>query len=235
MSDMRRYIHQIIIPEVGIEGQRKIAKSKILVVGAGALGCPVLQYLAGLGVGQIGVVDNDTVSKENLHRQVLYYEDEVGKSKAAVAKEKLARLNSDIVINAVTERLDAENAGRIIAHYDIIIDCSDNIETRYCIDQASKLFNKPFVYGGVRRYEGQVSVFNYKDGPSFFSIFPDKKLFEQELDCASAGIVGYVAGVIGCLQVNEALKIILGMEPCLSGFMLTADLQTMVMRKLKLL
>lgn len=146
MSDTFRYIPQMIIPEIGAEGQQKITAAKILVVGAGGLGCPVLQYLTGMGVGLIGIIDDDTVSKSNLHRQILYTEDEVGKLKAIAAKERLSKLNSDIVINAFTERLHADNAEAIILLYDIVMDCSDNIETRYIIDEVTRRLNKPLIW-----------------------------------------------------------------------------------------
>jgi adenylyltransferase/sulfurtransferase len=231
--DITRYLPQAIMPEIGPEGQQKIADAKVLVVGAGGLGCPALLYLTALGVGTIGVIDNDTISRSNLHRQILFTEKEIGLSKDVIAQQKLQAMNSETTIHAYNERLTNENAATLIAGYDIIVDCSDNIDTRYVIDACTFSVQKPFVYAGIRKFEGQVSVFNYKGSISFTNAFPDKERFETELDCATAGIVGFTAGLVACLQVNEVLKIILDKET-LAGHMLSVDLETMVMKKWKL-
>lgn len=233
MSDLDRYMPQMMIPEIGVEGQKKIAAAKVLVVGAGGLGCPALLYLAGLGIGTIGIIDNDVVSNSNLHRQVLFTENEIGSLKVVRAKERLLKMNSSIKIDVFPFRLTEENAKQVMENYEVVIDCSDNIDTRYVIDEASHSLNKPFVYGGVRKFEGQVGVFNYKGSGSFVGTFPEKKLFTAEIDCASSGIVGYTAGIIGCMQVNEALKIILETGEILTDHIFSIDLQTMVMRKWK--
>ena len=232
--DVARYFSQIVIPGVGIEGQQALANAKVLVIGAGGLGCPVLSYLTSSGIGTIGVVDDDIVELKNLHRQVLYDESDVQQLKVIVAKEKLMQQNSTVSINAYPERLNPVNVKSIISDYDIVVDCSDNIATRYLIDDISRQLNKPFVYGAVRQMEGQVSVFNYRDGPCFAELFPDKKDFEGQPDCATAGILGYVVGLIGCLQVNEVIKMILKMDGVLSGEILSIDLGTMNFRKFKI-
>jgi len=234
MIDAVRYASQMIIPEIGVEGQQQLAQARVLVVGAGGLGCPALLYLAGLGVGTIGIADDDTVNIANLHRQVLYTEADTGKAKALIAQQRLQQYNSALQVISHTNRIDAHNAATTINDYDIVIDCSDNIATRYILDEATAAQQKPFVYAGIRRFEGQVGVFNYKGSLSFGGAFPDKERFAAEQDCATAGIVGYTAGLVACLQVNEVLKCLLNLPGVLAGELLTVDLQTMVMRKWKL-
>lgn len=240
MIDAIRYASQLMIPEIGAEGQLRLAGAKVLVVGAGGLGCPALLYLTGAGIGTIGIADDDTVSISNLHRQVLYNEADAGKPKVLLAQQRLQQLNSSINIIAHEERLTAQNATTLISQYDIVVDCSDNIETRYIIDSITAEQQKPFVYAGIKRFEGQVAVFNYQGAASFADAFPNpsvmlrpsKHAYEQ--DCAIAGIIGYTAGIVACLQVNEVVKCILGLPGILSGELLTIDLQTLVMRKWKL-
>jgi sulfur-carrier protein adenylyltransferase/sulfurtransferase len=232
--DIQRYFSQLSVPHIGLAGQQKIAAARVLVIGAGGLGCPVLSYLAAMGTGTIGVMDDAIVEIKNLHRQVLYDEADVGKLKVQVAQEKVRAQNSEIAFNSIPEKLSAENARQFIADYDIVVDCCDNAETRYTLDQYSGQLGKPFVYGAVRKMEGQVSVFNYLNGPSYKHLFPNKEIAAEELDCATAGIVGFVTGIIGCLQVNEVMKIILEDNSVLSGEVLTMNLQTLHFRKLKL-
>ena len=234
MISSPRYFSQLAVPGIGPTGQTKIAAAKVLVTGAGGLGCPVLSYLAAMGIGHIGIVENDIVEMKNLHRQVLYSETDIGKLKVQVALEKLQAQNSEIKITAHPERLTQKNARQIIAGYDIVVDCCDNVATRYVVDGHTKELGKPFVYGAVRQMEGQVSVFNYNDGPSYKHLFPDEKMADEELDCAAAGIVGYVTGLVACLQVNEVLKIILGDEHVLRGEVLTIDLRNLQFRKFKI-
>lgn len=235
MTDALRYFSQIIIPGIGTEGQRKINASSVLIIGVGGLGCPVLSYLSAMGVGKLGIVDADIVEIKNLHRQVLYDESDIGRLKVEVAKEKILKQNSGIKITAYPERFTEGNAKQILKDYDIVIDCCDNTATRYLIDEITHSVNKPFVYGAVRQMEGQVSVFNYKDGPSYIDLFPDKELAAREQDCAAAGIIGYVTGIVGSLQVNEALKIILDDIDILTGEVLTLNMQTLSFRKFKII
>lgn len=234
MSNVERYFSQIVMPEIGLMGQQKIQAAKIIVVGAGGLGCPVITYLAGMGIGCIGIVDDDIVTLQNLHRQVLYNETEIGQYKTAVAKQKLLQHNRTIIVNTYTERLTEKNAIEIISKYDIVIDCSDNVATRYIIDAVTKKLKKPFVYGAVKQLEGQVSVFNYNNGPSYRNLFPDETIFAFENDCTASGIVGFVTGAIGCMQVNEAMKIILENGNVLSGEVMCADFKSMRFRNLKI-
>ena len=235
MINTARYFSQIIVPGIGTDGQAKIAAASVLVVGAGGLGCPVLSYLGAMGIGHLGIIDADKVEIKNLHRQVLYNEADIGKLKVQVALEKLQAQNSEIRITTYPERLTEKNAGAVIADYNLVVDCCDNVETRYIIDRHTKMLEKPFVYGAVRQMEGQVSVFNYHDGPSYRHLFPDQQKAIGELDCAAAGIIGYVTGIVGSLQVNETLKIIKGDgSGILSGEVLTINLQSMQFRKFKI-
>jgi adenylyltransferase/sulfurtransferase len=224
----------MIIPQVGAEGQVALLNAKVLVVGAGGLGCPNLYYLASSGVGTIGIIDSDFVEIKNLHRQILFDETDIGNLKVDVAKKKLNQINSQATIQIFPERFQKENAEIIARDFDVIVDCSDNVPTRYLIDEISQRLKTPFVYGAVRRFEGQLSVFNYKTGPSFIDLFPDQKVFDSELDCAAAGIFGHVTGLIGCLQSNEVMKIILGIDSILTGEVLTVDLQNLEFRKFKI-
>lgn len=231
MTDVQRYTSQMLMPEVGADGQQKIAAAKVLVVGAGGLGCPVLSYMAAMGIGTIGIADDDVVQLQNLHRQVLYTENDIGKPKVLVAKERLQQQNSTVFIQSHQQRITIENAAELIFAYDIVIDCCDNTNTRYVIDDATAAQGKPFIYGAVKQSEGQLAVFNYKNGPSYRHLFDETEQRIPEDDCASAGIMGYVTGIIGCMQVNEAVKIITGAADVLSGVILTADFQKTLFRK----
>jgi adenylyltransferase/sulfurtransferase len=225
----------MLIPAIGAEGQAKIAVAKVLVIGAGGLGCPVLSTLAAMGIGHIGIADDDRVELKNLHRQTLFGEADIGRSKSQVALEKLQAQNRGIIITAYPERFTEKNAAHLISAYDIIIDCCDNAATRYIINDHTKAAGKPFVYGAVRQLEGQLSVFNYKNGASYRNLFPDEAAAAAEQDCATAGIIGYVTGIIGNLQVNEVVKIILNDdENILSGEVLTIDMQGLIFRKFKI-
>jgi sulfur-carrier protein adenylyltransferase/sulfurtransferase len=206
-----------------------------LVIGAGGLGCPVLSCLAAMGIGYIGMVDDDIVELKNLHRQTLYSEADIGKPKVQVALQRLQAQNSEINITAYRLRFTKKNAAELVADYDMVVDCCDNAQTRYVIDDYTKARGKPFVYGAVRQMEGQLSVFNYKKGPSYRHLFPDETAAALEQDCSSAGITGHVTGLIGSLQVNEVVKIISGDdEHVLSGEILSIDLQGLEFRKLKI-
>ncbi len=231
--NMQRYFSQMAIPNIGMEGQQKISESKILVVGAGGLGCPVLSQLTAMGIGTIGIIDDDLVQLQNLHRQTLYNEADVTKPKVLVAAEKLTQQNSAITIITYQERLTALNANTIIANYDMVIDCCDTVATRYCIDDSCHTLNKPFVYGAVRQYEGQLAVFNYKQGPRYRHLFnnPQQSMLEQ--DCATAGIINFVTGIVGSMQVNEAVKIILQAADVLSGYVMAMDFERYVFRRFK--
>jgi len=208
-----RYQRQMILKELGEKGQQKLFYSKVLVIGAGGLGCPALQYLTAAGVGTIGIVDFDIVDISNLNRQILYTVDDTGKSKAETAAVKLNALNPEIKINALDVKLDTSNGLDIISEYDIVIDGSDNFSTRYIVNDACVLLNKPLVYGAVLRFEGQVGVFNFKDISSgiktnYRDLFPLPPDPDATLSCNEAGVLGVVPGIIGTIQATEAIKII---------------------------
>lgn len=221
MKQQERYSRHIALPEIGEAGQEKISRAKVLVVGAGGLGSPVLLYLAAAGVGTIGFMDDDTVSESNLQRQILYDTESIGKPKVEVALHKLQKLNPDCRLNPIPQRLTGENAVEIIKNYDVVVDATDNLLSRYIINDACMENGKPFVYGSICEFEGQVSVFNYEGGPGYRDLFPyhEKiKDFRQPL-----GVIGALPGTIGAIQASETLKIILG-RSTLSGKLLLVDL-----------
>lgn len=218
--ERKRYARQIIMPEMGLAGQEKLRAGKVAVIGAGGLGCPVLQYLVAAGVGEIGIIDDDTVDLTNLHRQILYSADDVGKNKAITAVEKLSALNPFVNLTAYPDRLGPENAADLLHRYDVIIDGSDNFDTRYLVNDFCVELNKPFVFGSILRFEGQVSVFNYHGGPTYRCLFPDA---EEGDNCAEAGVMGILPGIIGTYMANEAIKIIAGIGEPLSGKLLVIN------------
>ncbi|WP_221390888.1 HesA/MoeB/ThiF family protein [Dyadobacter sp. NIV53] len=213
-EERKRYSRQIILPELGLSGQEKLKAAKVLVIGAGGLGCPVLQYLTAGGVGTIGIVDDDIVTISNLHRQILYSAEDIGKGKAQTAREKLSLSNPFINFNIFPLRLDSENASAIIANYDLVIDGSDNFPTRYLANDTCVELDKSLVFGSILRFEGQLSVFNYKGGPTYRCLFPEA---EEGDNCAEAGVIGILPGIIGTYMANEAIKIICGIGEPLSG------------------
>ena len=210
-----RYERQIKLDEVDFSGQEKLRNASVLIVGIGGLGCPAAQYLTGAGVGKIGLMDHDKVSITNLHRQVLYDEFDIGKSKALVAKEKLQRLNGEIELVALEEALTKENAEKLFNQYDLIIDGTDNFETKYLINDACILTGKAWIYASIYKNEGQLSVFNFRNGPSYRCLFP--KTTRQNVSCEATGVLGVTPGLLGILQAAEALKIILDAGNVLSG------------------
>lgn len=214
---MSRYNRHIILSEIGQKGQNKISNAKVLVVGAGGLGCPILQYLAAAGVGTLGIVDFDTVDISNLQRQILFGTFTLGKNKAEAAKARLQDLNSDISIIAYADRLTHQNAINLFSQYDIIVDGTDNFETRYLINDACIISNKPLVFGAIYKFEGQISVFNYKNGPSYRCLFPNPPEKGSVPNCSEIGVLGVLPGIIGTMQANEVLKIILELGTTLSG------------------
>lgn len=228
-EEQNRYSRHIILPEIGIEGQRKLKQAKVLIIGAGGLGCPVLQYLTAAGTGTIGIVDDDIVDETNLQRQILFSTEDIERKKAEVAKEKLSKLNPTIILHSHILRLQSANAVEIISQYDLVIDGSDNFPTRYLVNDACVILNKPLVFGSVFKFEGQVSVFNYKNGPTYRCLFPEPPV--DSPNCAEIGVLGVLPGIIGTLMANEALKIILEIGEVLSGKLFVLDtlhLQTQV-------
>lgn len=215
-QEIERYNRHIQLEQVGIEGQKKLKQAKVLVIGAGGLGCPALQYLSAAGIGELGIIDFDTVDNSNLQRQILFNTSLIGVNKAIAAKEQLEKLNPLISITAYPEKLNHLNAVELFKKYDLIVDGTDNFNTRYLINDAALLAHKPYVYGAIHRFEGQVSVFNYKGGPSYRCLFPKLPKKNAIPSCEQAGVLGILPGIIGSYQANEVLKIVLGIGNVLS-------------------
>ena len=229
-----RYDRQMILPEIGEEGQLKLKKAKVLIVGVGGLGSPIALYLAGAGVGCIGLVDDDRVSISNLQRQVLYSENELDKPKAVCAAESLSALNSGISILPYSTRLTEENAGNIIRKYDIVVDGCDNFATRYLINDICIEQRKPYVYGAICGFEGQVSVFNYGEmKKSYRDLYPNEEEMKR-MPPPPKGVIGVTPAVVGSIEATEVLKIICGFGDILAGKLWTIDLRTLQSNKFSL-
>ncbi|MFN8890248.1 MAG: ThiF family adenylyltransferase, partial [Cyclobacteriaceae bacterium] len=222
-EENERYSRHFSLPGFGEEAQAKLKNSSVVVIGAGGLGCPVLQYLAAAGVGTIAIIDHDRISLSNLQRQVLFNADEIGLYKSEVALAKLQRLNANINFRSIVSQMNSQNALELLSPYDLIIDCTDNFPTRYLLNDASVLLNKPLIYGSIFRYEGQVAVFNYQGGVTYRDLYPQPPSPGTVPTCEEGGVLGVLAGIIGCLQANEALKILSGSAPSLSGKLLLFD------------
>ncbi len=228
-----KYARQLALSQFGAEGQMRLKKGSVLVVGAGGLGCPALLYLAAAGVGRIGIADGDEVEAHNLHRQVLYTEADTSRKKALAAAERIQNRNSLIKTEPVPERLTSQNARQIIRNYDVVIDATDNFASRYLINDACFFEGKPFIYASIYRYEGQLSVFNFcgdgesERGPDYRDLFPDPPPPELSPDCSEAGVLGVLPGLFGSMQAVEAIKILTGIGDPLSGRLLMKDLLTM--------
>ena len=223
--EMRRYSRQIMIPEIGVAGQEKLKQAKVLVVGAGGLGCPILQYLVVAGVGKIGIAEFDKVDEANLQRQVLYGSNDVGKLKSIIAKNRMLQLNSLADIEIFNLRIESTNAEEIFRNFDIIVDATDNFKTRYAIDDACALHNKPMVHGAIYKYEGQVSIFNYKESTSYRNYNPKAMTdhFKNPL-AADVGLMGVLPGITGTYMANEVIKIITGSGDVLAGKILLLNI-----------
>jgi sulfur-carrier protein adenylyltransferase/sulfurtransferase len=217
-----RYNRQIILSEIGIQGQQKLSEAKVLIVGVGGLGSAVLPYLVAAGVGEIGIIDNDIIDSSNLQRQLIYKNNAVGKTKVFEAKEMALGLNPEVIINAFDEILDSKNAISLFERYDIIVDATDNLFSKYLINDACLVTKKPFVYGSIYKFEGQVSVFNYNNGPSYRCLFPEGK--NEAENCSESGVLGVSVGIIGLFQANEVLKMLLGIGEILSGQLLVYNM-----------
>ncbi len=226
--DLERYARQAIMPAVGEEGQEKLLAARVLVVGAGGLGSPVILYLAAAGIGTITVVDDDKISRSDLNRQIIYQDGDVGSSKSNHAANAANRLNPNIKISQVAVRLNSSNVKQLVTSHDIVIDCTDNAETRYLMGDAAHHYSRPLVFGGAVRMEGQVSVFqsSIKDhygSPCYRCVFPSMPNVKQAPSCSEAGILGPVAGLVGTLQALETIKIILGQPRTLTGRLLLIE------------
>lgn len=227
-----RYSRHFVLPQVGVEGQTKLRESRVLIVGAGGLGSPVALYLAAAGVGTIGIVDQDAVSTSNLQRQVLYTSADIGARKADRARERLLSLNPTINIVAYPVRLDRFNALEVIGGYNIVADCSDNLPTRYLVSDACVLSKKIDVYASVFRFEGQLSVFYPLSGPCYRCLYPAPPPPDLVQDCAQSGVLGVLPGIVGALQANEIIKLILGNGTALAGRVLMFDALTAKSREI---
>lgn len=222
----KRYERQILLPEIGFEGQEKLRQARILIVGVGGLGCPIALYLTGAGVGTLGLVDDDTVSLSNLQRQVLYTEDELGKRKVACAAKRLKALNDGIIIEEHPYRLDNNNAQELISLYDIVIDGCDNLETRYLISDTCSSLHIPYIYGAITAFGGQVAIFcQHIQAKTYRNLFPD----EEKCSGLSLhnGVVGTTPAIVGSVQANEALKLICGYGTPLVDKLWTIDFLNM--------
>ena len=220
-EEKSHYERHFLLDLIGIEGQKKLKKSNVLIIGAGGLGCPILQYLSAAGVGTIGIIDNDIIDKSNLQRQVLFTVNDIGKPKATIAAERLAALNPHITFETYIEYLSSENALNLFKKYDIIVDGSDNFQTRYLANDAAVLTNKPLVSGAIFKFEGQVTVLNYKNGPTYRCLYPTPPDADSIPNCSEIGVLGVLPGIIGSLQANEVIKIICEIGEILKGRLLT--------------
>jgi sulfur-carrier protein adenylyltransferase/sulfurtransferase len=233
-DELRRYSRHLLLPEVGVAGQRALRRSKVLLVGTGGLGAPAALYLAAAGVGTLGLVDFDDVELSNLQRQVLYGTDDVGRPKLDAARARLSRLNPEIRLVAHPGPLTSANALEILRGYDVVIDGTDNFPTRYLVNDASVLLGKPNVYGSIYRFEGQVSVFDARRGPCYRCLYPEPPPADLVPSCAEAGVLGVLPGVVGGLQATEAIKLVVGVGEPLIGRLLLYDAASMTFRQLKL-
>ncbi len=232
MVDINRYARHISLPDVGIEGQRLIDAARVLVVGAGGLGSPALMYLAAAGVGHIGIIDDDVVDLSNLQRQIIHRESEIDMAKVESAKSRILDINSAIDVTIWNERLSPDNAHDIIAGWDLVVDGSDNIPTRYLVDDTCSILGIPWVYGSIYRFEGQISLFNHNKGPCYRDLFPEPPPSDMIPSCQDGGVFGVLPGVVGAIQATEAIKVILGKDTTLAGKLLLYDADQMTFKKL---
>ncbi len=231
-NEAKRYAKQTILDEVGLIGQVKLKNARVVVIGAGGLGCPIIQYLSACGIGTIGIVDFDVIEHSNLHRQVLYTPQDVGRKKAEVAKEKALAQNPDTIIEVFDCALSEDNAEFILSQFDLVIDGCDNFLTRYIVNDTCVELEKPLVYGSILGFQGQLAVFNFQGSKNLRDLFPEPPNAEDVPNCSDNGVLGVVPGVIGTLMANEALKCILGLEINLNTFHVF-DLLSLEMTKLR--
>jgi adenylyltransferase/sulfurtransferase len=233
-DDYERYSRHLILPEVGVEGQKRLKSASVLCIGTGGLGSPLLLYLAAAGIGRIGIVDFDIVDTSNLQRQVIHGTSWVGKPKIESAKNRIHEINPYCQVDLYETRLSSENALDIIRPYDIVVDGTDNFPTRYLVNDACVLLDKPNVYGSIFRFEGQATVFNYEGGPNYRDLYPEPPPPGMVPSCAEGGVLGILPGMIGVIQATETVKIILGNSNTLSGRLLLYNALDMKFRELKL-
>lgn len=233
-QEVLRYSRHLIMPEVGMDGQLKLKRAKVLMIGSGGLGAPLGLYLAAAGVGRLGIVDFDTVDFTNLQRQVTFGTSDVGRKKLEAARERLSNLNPEIQIDTFETRLTSDNALDILRDYDIVVDGTDNFPTRYLVNDACVLLGKPNVYGSIFRFEGQASIFGYPGGPCYRCLYPEPPPPGLVPSCAEGGVLGVLPGIIGCIQAMETIKLIIGKGEPLVGRLLLFDALGMRFRELKL-
>jgi adenylyltransferase/sulfurtransferase len=233
-EEYARYSRHLILPEVGLEGQKRLKAASVLCIGTGGLGSPLLLYLAAAGIGRLGIVDFDVVDHSNLQRQVIHGTSWVGKPKIASAKDRILEINPHCQVDLYETALTSANALEIMADYDIVVDGTDNFPTRYLVNDACVLLGKPNVYGSIFRFEGQATVFNYEDGPNYRDLYPEPPPPGMVPSCAEGGVLGILPGIIGVIQATETVKIILGNGTTLSGRLLLYNALDMKFRELKL-
>lgn len=233
-DEYERYSRHLILPEVGLEGQKRLKAASVLCIGTGGLGSPLLLYLTAAGIGRIGIVDFDIVDNSNLQRQIIHGTSWVGKPKIESAKNRILEINPNCQVELYNIRLSSENALDIIRSYDVVVDGTDNFPTRYLVNDACVLLNKPNVYGSIFRFEGQATVFNYEGGPNYRDLYPEPPPPGMVPSCAEGGVLGILPGMIGVIQATETIKIILGQGRTLSGRLLLYNSLDMSFRELKL-
>ena len=233
-EEVARYSRHLILPEVGMSGQKKLKTSSVLCIGSGGLGSPLLMYLAAAGVGRIGVVDFDVVDESNLQRQVLHGTEWLGQPKVESARARMAQINPWVHVDVFNTRLTRDNALRILEPYDVVVDGTDNFPTRYLANDACVLLDKPYVYGSIYRFEGQASVFNVDGGPDYRDLCPSPPPPEFVPNCAEGGVLGVLPGLVGVIQATETIKLLTGLGKTLSGRLLLIDALTMAFREIKL-
>lgn len=233
-DEYQRYSRHIILPEVGLDGQKRLKAASVLCIGSGGLGSPLLLYLAAAGIGRIGLVDFDIVDSSNLQRQIIHSESWVGKPKIESAKDRIHSINPHCQVDLYETAISSANALEILEPYDVVVDGTDNFPTRYLTNDACVLLDKPNVYGSIFRFEGQATVFNYQGGPNYRDLYPEPPPPGMVPSCAEGGVLGVLCGIIGTIQATEAIKIILGAENTLSGRLLLYNAWDMKFRELKL-
>lgn len=233
-DDYERYSRHLTLPEVGVAGQKRLKAASVLCIGTGGLGSPLLLYLAAAGIGRLGIVDFDVVDNSNLQRQVIHHTSWVGKPKVESAKNRIHEINPFCQVDLYNTRISSENALELIKPYDIVVDGTDNFPTRYLVNDACVLLNKPNVYGSIFRFEGQATVFNYQEGPNYRDLYPEPPPPGMVPSCAEGGVLGILPGIIGVIQATETVKIILGQGTTLSGRLLLFNALDMKFRELKL-
>jgi adenylyltransferase/sulfurtransferase len=232
-DEIRRYSRHLIIPDVGMDGQKRLKNAKVLAIGAGGLGSPTLMYLAAAGVGTLGIVDFDVVDETNLQRQIIHGQSDIGRAKAQSAKETIEEINPYVTVRLHEERLDSSNALDIVAQYDLIVDGTDNFATRYLVNDACVLSGKPYVWGSIYRFDGQASVFWAEHGPCYRCLYPEPPPPGMVPSCAEGGVLGVLCGTIGSVQTTEAIKVLTGIGDPLVGTLLIYDALAMEFRTVR--